>query len=62
MHSPRLEGAQFLFGGAQAVIWGARPQYAPVEPGLLGLVPLRLGLKLGHVKFERTQTRTRDFC
>ena len=24
-----LEGAQFSFGGAQAVIWGARPQNAP---------------------------------
>ena len=27
-------GAQFSFGGAQAVIWGARPRNAPVAPGL----------------------------
>ena len=33
-HSPRLGGAQFSFGGAQAVIWGgARPRYAPRGAG-----------------------------
>ena len=26
---PRLGGAQFSFGVAQAVVWGARPRYAP---------------------------------
>ena len=27
-HSPRLGGHNFRLGGAQAVIWGARPRYA----------------------------------
>ena len=34
-NSPHLEGAQLLFGGAQAVIWGsAAPECSPVAPGL----------------------------
>ena len=38
-HNPRL-GAQFSFGGSQAVIWGARPRNAPpVAPGLLHSLP-----------------------
>ena len=34
-HSPRLGGAQFSFGEAQAVIWGGKaPECRPTAPGL----------------------------
>ena len=33
-------GAQYSFGGTQAVIWGARPRNTPVAPGLAQAVPL----------------------